>query len=339
MTPDEFARGQRGREGPAWRYLTAGKLAQQTRSAGSSPYDRVLSEAVQYRRLIGQGDAGLARASAGYPLIVAAERLNEDRAKTAPLKLMALADISSAEMHARTGVEIAVLEAWEALFFDVRNQQKATCWLVRHVVEQERSTGDPRFASQLKLALMAGAVAVRGLLDHADGQCLDEADRLFQRKLILSTKFDAAVEMPIDSEKSRLAFIKFQLQLMEGEQRQKLAERRLAQRCVEASHRHELDKLKLAEAAERRALDGSARDRKAEQKAARAAAAQRRRQEVGERQRETASRERQAQAAASPLAQLTWAAKTSPQDDVNAAAPNRAAGPAADADVAANIAA
>jgi hypothetical protein len=323
MTPDEFTRSQRGREGPAWRYFTAEKLARQTRSAGSSPYDRGLSEAVQYHRLIRRGGAGLARASAAYPLIAAAERLNENRAKTAPLKLMALAGMSPAEMHARTGVEIAEIEAWEALFFDVRHQQQATCWLASHVVEQERSTGDPQFASQLKLALMAGAIAVRGLLDHADGRCLDEADRLFQRRLVLTAKFDTAVEMPIDSEKGRLAFIKFQLQLMEGERRQKLAERRLAQRCVEASHRHELNRLKLAEAAERRALDRGARDRKAEQKAPRAAVAQRRRQAAGERQRETASRE--PQAAASTLVQLTWGAKLSPPDEVNAAAPNRAA--------------
>jgi len=321
VTQDEFARGQRGREGPAWRYKTAEQIARQTGPAAAPWHDRALSEAAEYLRLVNQGGASRARASAAYPLIAAAEGLNADDAKTAPLKLMALGELPLREMHARSGVEIAVLDTWELLFFDVRNQRKAIYWLVRCVVDKERSTGDPRFASKLKLALMLGPTAVRGLLDHADGKCLDEADRLFQRRLNLMAKFDAAVEMPIDSEKSRMRFIGFHIQLMESKQRLTLAEQQLAQRCAEACNRHELAKLRLAQAAELRARDQEARLRKDQQKVARAAMKQRRRRELHEHRQEAASRERQALAAGSPLAQLTWATKNAPSHEVISSPP------------------
>ena len=266
FTPEEFARVQRGIHGPAWRIHTATPC--ETRpGTPSALHDNVVLNFIKFRQLRGEAGEGIERASAAYPAIAAAERLNEDQETTARLKLMILVDMSDDEMCDRSGIDLITSRTWESLYFDVRGQRQATCWLASHVINHERNTGDPWLASKMKLAIIAGPVAVRAMLDTAEGIQLDEADRLFQRKITLSGKLDVAVEMPFDSEENRLRFVKLHLDLMFAEKRIALAERRLAQRCAEALQRHELAKMRLVRAAERAAgdlkdNDGQAGERK-----------------------------------------------------------------------------
>lgn len=220
---------------------------------------------------------------------------------------MVAADMTYDEMHARSGIEIAVLQLWEAYFYDVRPLRQATCWLAQQVVEPEIKAGRPQLAAQLRLAIMAGPIAVRSLLDMQNGVCLDEADRLFQRKLILQEKFEIASNLPLDSEKQQMFFLKTHVNILAAEKRQALAEQKLAQRCAEARDRFELRKLRLAQVAELRALKQSNRQRQAEQRAARRALAQRQAaQKVAAYDAQAALQALQCREAAGPLAQLRW---------------------------------
>ena len=309
FTPEEFARCQRGMKGPAWRVETAINMGIPPGMPSAAMGDETLLNFVKYRRLQSQDGRGAERASFAFPTIAAAERLNDDQEKIAPLKLMILADMSYDEMHARSGIDIAVLQTWEALFFDARHQRQATSWLAHQIVNRESKTGDLRFASKLKLAIMAGPVAVRGMLDMLDGICLDEADRLFQQKLTLGQKMDVAAEMSVDTDKTRMFFIKTNINLIAAEKRLALAEQKLAQRCVEARDRFELEKMRLEQAAEFAAIRLHEKQRKADARASRAALRRQAEQELGRYQQQAMQKAGACRAAESPLAQLRWNSK------------------------------
>ena len=271
FSPEEFVRVQRGMHGPAWRVITATPSATRP-GTPTELHDETLRSYIKYRRILGVDARGTKRASAAYPAIAAAERLNEDQDKTALLKLMILADMSDDEMRDRSAIDVITFRTWEALYFDVRGQRQSTSWLASQVINHERKMGDPRLASKMTLAIMAGPVAVRAMLDTAEGIQLDEVDRLFQRKITLSEKLDVAVEMPIVTEENRLRLMRLYVDLMTAEKRIALAERRLSQRSAKSLQRHELAKLRLEQAAQGAAGDQKESRRKAEERERRSAA-------------------------------------------------------------------
>jgi hypothetical protein len=157
------------------------------------------------------------------------------------------------EVQQRLGVEIAVVEAWEQIFFDVRDLRSATSWFAAHVIEPERAAGNLELVSELKLALGGGPVAARAILDCKGTLPLDEADRLFQQKLKLSMKFDQAVEMPLTTNQDSLKFLRLYMQLELETKRLELASQKLHQRCDAQRDRHELAKMRIELAAQRAA--------------------------------------------------------------------------------------
>lgn len=305
LYPEEFVRVRRAKAGPAWRSVLAEELSRQTSMRLRNLGDALLQGFIRYLRLKHR-DGGGKQAAARYPSLAAAEKLNGDRQQIAALKLMTVGDLPREEMHRRSGVDVEVLRAWEQLFYDVRNQRKATYWLARHVIDREANAGDPELAAQLRLAICAGPVAVRGMLDMQQGICLDEADRLFQRNLKWSEKFDLAVNRPVDTCRNQLFFVKTHMALRAEKQRLALAERKLAQRCSEARDRFELGKLRREQAAEFQALRESARLRKAVRRAAAKAERLRAEQELGRRHAEAARATMQRRILESPLGRLRW---------------------------------
>lgn len=305
LPPEDYARSQRAAAGPAWRSVLAEKWSQETSMRLTDLGDAVLHGFVRYLRLK-QREGGGKQAEARYPRYAAAEKLNTDPEQVAALKLMTVVDLPPEEMHRRSGVDVNVLRTWEQLFYDVRNQRKASLWLKRQVIDRETKAGDPELAAKLQMAIRAGPVAVRGMLDMQQGICLDEADRLFQRKLKLSEKFDLAVNLPVDTCNNRMFFAKTHIALMAEEKRLALAERKLAQRCSEACNRFELRKLRLQQAAEFQALRESARLRKAVRRAAEKAERIRAEQELGRRHAEAARTTMQQRILESPLGRLRW---------------------------------
>ncbi len=315
LNPQEFARAQRAVAGPAWRSVLAEKLSQQSSLRWTDRGDDVLRDFVRYLRLR-RREGGGTRSEARYPWFAAAEKLNADPEQVAALKLMTVVDLPRDEMHRRSGVAVDALRAWEQLFYDVRNQRKAVLWLARQVINRETKAGAPELAAKLRLAVCAGPVAVRGMLDMQQGVCLDEADRLFQRKLKLCEKLDLAVNLRVDTCQNSMFFVKTHFALMAEEKRLALAERKLAQRCAEARDRFELGKLRLQQAAEFQALRESARFRKVVRRAAAKAERLRAEQELGRRQAEAARAAMQRRILESPLGRLRWGAPATVRPEV-----------------------
>jgi hypothetical protein len=309
MKPEEFVRHHRGMLGPAWRANLAENMLIQQGTPLAGLADELLVGYGKYRRLSGPDGNGTDRAAARYPLFAEVERLNADTEKTAVLKLMVVADMPREEMQARTGIGINVLQVWEPLFFDARDQRQATSWLAVHVVNREAEAGNPELASRLKMAIMVGLVAVRGMLDMAKGICMDEADRLFQRKLKLNEKMDLAANLSVDNEKNRMFFMKSYIQLIAEEKRLALSEQKLSQRCAEARDRFELSKMRMEQAAEFRSLKLAEKQRLALQREFLAAQQRHAEQELGRYFRESERKAMEHCIAESPLAQLRWPAK------------------------------
>jgi hypothetical protein len=310
LNQDDFVRYQRSMNGPSWR----ARMAAQTKIRGGTRQAEVADESLmdfsKYLRIKGGDGPGNTRAAKLFPIIAAAERLNEDHEKTAVLKLMVAADMSHDEMHARSDVEISILKTWESLFFDARGQRQATGWLAHNIIEPELKAGNPELASKLKVALMAGPIAVRGMLDMQSGVCLDEGDRLFQRRIKLNEKFDVAANLPIDSERAQLFFMKLHVSLMAAEKRQAFAEQKLAQRCAEARDRFELEKLRLEQAAELKVVRCNERMREAERRAVGTASRQQATQELKRYQEEARWKAMHCRVTESPLARLRWSSQS-----------------------------
>lgn len=308
-SPEEFARRQRAMLGPSWRAQTAAQLDSRPGMPSPEFADESLRSFGKYLRLQRQGDDGVQRAAALFPTVAAAERLNGDLEKAAMLKLMVVADLPYDEMHGRTDVVVEVMKTWESLYFDARNQLQATSWLSHQVIDREVEAGNAELAAKLKLAILVGPVAVRGMLDMQSGICLDEADKLFQRRLTLSAKFDVAASMPVDTEKSCMFFIKTHVSLMAAENRQALAERKLAQRCTETRDRFEHAKLKKEQASEFEVLKENAKLRKAERRASREALRRQAARELDIYHEQALQKMQRCRVAESPLALLRWTSK------------------------------
>lgn len=306
MNREEFARYQRGMHGPSWRAQAASNREIRPGTRLAEVADDLLIEFSKYSRIKGRNSGGIERAAVHYPIIAAADKLNEDQEKTAALKLMVVADMPSEEMQSRSGTKTSILQAWENLFFDARNQRQATAWLCRHIIEPEVEAGNREFASKLKVAIMTGPIAVRGMLDMQQGICLDEADHVFQRRIKLNQKFDVTVNIPTDSERLQMFFMKLHVSLMAAEKRQATAEQRLAQCCAEARDRFELKKLRLEQAAEARLVRQNEKLRNAERRATGEASRRRSAEELTRYHAEARRKAMQCRAAESPLAQLRW---------------------------------
>jgi hypothetical protein len=243
-------RNHRGLLGPAWCFELARSITPDDVPPNFAAASPVLREAVDYLTRCAQGH--FIEASQRYPRIAAAEALQANIEQVERLKLMVLADLPRDEIAQRLAFDEPVIEAWESLFFDLRDLRQAHQWLAMHVVEKERQHGNQVQASQMTLAIMAGPVAVRALLDSGSPQPIDEAVRLFQRHLQLQLKLDQAVNLPLQTERANVRFIRVYIQLQQAQQRLDLARTKLELRCTEMRARHERQQ-ERRELAQRRA--------------------------------------------------------------------------------------
>jgi len=232
------------------------------------------------------------------------------------LQLMVLANMEVDEIHQRLGLPVVAIQAWEAIFFDAREMRQSSSWVEAHVIGKETRAGNHYLASRMRLAIAAGPVAGRAMLDADVELPLDEAARLYRRTLKLHLKFDQALNMPLDSERSRLRLIEMvRSSKLEG-QRIELARERLALRCQALHDRHQGDKLRLELAKKRAEIKLVEVQAKQGRAVAREAAKQRKvaaRQQFAALLRQAEKRALAARIAASPLAKLTWGSGVSSQ--------------------------
>jgi hypothetical protein len=267
---EQFNRDLRSLQGPAWRSRFAQELARSDNPLQVSTRDPLVIETAGYYALCSGGGDGSRRAAQKYPHVEAAFALQADdeptNSKTDAMKLLILANAPTAAIAERVGIEPAVVDAWERLFFDVRDLLGATGWLSSQVIEAASQAGDRALAARMKVALTAGIDGVEAILALDGGVPVDEAERILQRRRQLGLKFDEAVNMPIDNDRSRLRFIKLYLDLTLAEKKLNLASQKLAARCARARERHELAQLRLAAAAQRAEFKAREQAEKAERR-------------------------------------------------------------------------
>jgi hypothetical protein len=185
----------------------------------------------------------------------------------------------------------------------------AVGWIHWKVIEPERKAGRHELAARLKFVASAGPPGARAVLDLDTRVPLDEGQRLYDRRLKLFLKAEAAVELPIDSNRERMFFLRTYADIRLRENRLRLDEQRLQRRCHAALDKQELAKIRLELAHQRAERREAARERRErERRLIREAKAELRRSEAARRE---AAYVAEAQAAAAratvgPLAQLRW---------------------------------
>lgn len=229
--------------GPAWRYELAKTLPPHLSPTLEKRLDPLILELHAY--LTAAAIKGPDAAAAAFGLIANAERLQNDGEKSAVLMMMVLANMPVTEIAESAGLEQALVECWEKIFFDCRDLRQAGSWVAAHVVEPLHQTGKFELAARLKLALAAGPVAVRAVLKGDSRIPLEEAERLFERRLKLDLKADAACEMALTCPREATRFLKLYLGMHAERQRLQLAGDRLARRCEKACEERELAKQRI----------------------------------------------------------------------------------------------
>jgi hypothetical protein len=120
----DHAQAERGRRGPRCRWELAMELPFNHWDPQMQRYDEYIRDAHHFLELIAHSPVSAKQAEALYPQIVAAVTLDEDVAKVAELKIAVFGDLAPAEIVQRMGIDAAVLETWEALFYDARQSRK-----------------------------------------------------------------------------------------------------------------------------------------------------------------------------------------------------------------------
>jgi hypothetical protein len=240
---------------------------------------------------------------------VRAENLNANGGLTSQLQIAVLGELDGSEIADRFGLDQETLETWERLFFAARGERSRTGWVHAHIICPALKAGNADLAARLKLVAAGGPVAARAVLDCDSRVPVDKGEQLFDQRLKMHVKFQAACDMPLTSSRDRLAFIRLHTNMMSREKRLQLEERKLEQRCQEASDKHELAKLRLEFARERERQRLAARAHRDEERALLAEGQKHVEELRKEQRREQWEAERKAaivRAASSPLATLTW---------------------------------
>jgi hypothetical protein len=298
------AAAERSIVGPAWR----SKLVEQLPGRRSHRFVRACDEDVRrlhhYRQLCGSGAAGMQQALALYPKIASAEELNGSD-KLDLLKVAVLAGLDGREIARRLGSEEAVVDAWEKIYFDVRGMREAVSWIHFRVIVPERTAGREDLAARLKFVAAVGASGARAVLDLDTRAPLDEGQRLFDRRLKLFLKAEVAAEAPVQSDREKMFFLRTYADMQLQENRLRLQEQKIQQRCRADLEKQELAKIRLEFAHQRAERNAAARDRRErERRLIREAKAKLWRSEAA--RRKAMHMAEAARATVGPLAQLRW---------------------------------
>lgn len=254
---EKFIRVQRASLGPDWRTQLAARLDPRARRKNAERYDPLILELAEFhahrRRATDRGRRDENR----FSLIAQAEELNANSFLTRTLKLMVLANMSHAAMSLRSGIDFPVLSHWESLYFDARGQREAIVWMRTMVIDREIEQGESELAQKMKLALAAGSIGVELMLDTESDPPLDEADSLMRSRLRINLKVHRIADMPLGSCDDAVRHMKLHAQLINDEERLKVAHQKLELRCAESVRKHELAMERLRQA-ERRAQEQAA---------------------------------------------------------------------------------
>jgi hypothetical protein len=304
----DYAQAVCGLRGPRHRWELAGELPFNRWDPHMQSYDEHVRHAHHFRELVNHSPLGAKQAQALYPLIAAALALDEETAKVATLKICVFGDLDSAEIARRVGVDAAVVATWEALFYDARKSRDAFGWVVAHIINPELDAGNVDLATKLRLVAAVGPLGAIAILDAGSRAPLTAGEQLFRRKLNLYLKYDRALAMT-EGPECHLRFVRHYCDLRMQENRLKILEKQVAEKCNEALRKHELAEIRAQVALEREKGRAAREARKAEELALRKEGQRYARELESARKKALDLAEREgaeARAAASPLARLCW---------------------------------
>jgi hypothetical protein len=194
--------------GPNYRWKHALQYAASPQLARPQHVDQIGRVAARYVRAYQH--YGAERAKQKYPLIAAARALYENDQMLETFKLAVLGNLPQAEVAARLGVAVEIIEIAEVLFFQLGDLRESEAWLNCHVFLPAIKTGSTDSAAKMKLAYHGGPEMARELLDAQDGPPFGEAQRLVDQELLLHAKLQAALEFELDAA-SASEYIKYHL--------------------------------------------------------------------------------------------------------------------------------
>lgn len=262
-------------DGPGWRWKLAQTLVGNNSRWLRRLADQRVLEAQKYLRQREEGPVEAEKAAKKYRHLAAADLLNQNLETCDILKILVLGNCPATEIAERLQVDVEVVNAWEELHFDIRSARTAVDWVHLWVILPECQCGNGRLAAKMKLAFAAGPVAARAVLDAETQAPLDQGKKLFDQKLKLCLKFEEAVQLPLNTDKDKFSIIRLHMELLDREQRLRLAERKLEQRCQEAVAKQRVAEARLELAREREerrsreaAQRAAERDRKREERKA-----------------------------------------------------------------------
>ena len=309
MSPTKPALDAQSRQslrGPAWRSQLADRMAEGRAVSLMPQVDDYVRQACDVYRSRGQGDLD---GTSIDPDMRAAIEVHEDFGREDQLKILALGDVPTSTMAERTGLTTGAIEAWEALYFDVRPSRGATSWISGKVIQHELDQGNEALAAKLKLAYCGGPSGALAILDAESRVPLSAGERLFERQVALQVKFEQAAAVPLRTDREKARFLTTYARLQLDRERLRLAEVKLASRCTRALQKHELARLRLQNAAEREQRQFQEKQQKAQRRMDAQRLQAQQQAELREFHQALQLAEQNAavrRGAASPLAALTW---------------------------------
>jgi hypothetical protein len=221
--------------GPAWRSKQAERLARKDGPLPRAESDDLTRRTAEYLRVCRSGPDGESRAAEKYPDVAAAIRLWNNVAMAEQLRILVLANISIKEIAARLQIDEHIIMIAEQLFFDVRWALHASGWVVCQVIIPEIQAGAFDMAAKLRVAFFGGPVMARAILDARVRLPDNDADRLFDREVLLQLKLQEALEAPL-GDGERTEFLKLVLQYDINRRRLELDRKKFAYECEHAEH-------------------------------------------------------------------------------------------------------
>ncbi len=204
QTMQDIARDERSLHGPGWRCDLAEALIHRRLGPWQRRFGQEFIDLHHFRSLCAHSTVGEKQALALYPAIAAAEKLNADAVMAGHLKVAVLGELDPKEVARQFDIDEAVLRAWEMMYFDARDLRLARGWIDAHVIRPELAAGRADLAARLRMVSAVGAAAARAILQADTRLPSNEGQRLFERQLKLYLKFEAAIDMTLDTDKTRL---------------------------------------------------------------------------------------------------------------------------------------
>lgn len=294
--------------GPAWRWRVAGEKLTGGNFAFLAEQDPLAGMAAEFRVLAAETPDGAEQARRAQPLVGLASDLNVDETKAKQVKIMLLGGFEPHEIGEKLGIDPKVLMTWQDLFFDVGGENRCRDWLDRHVIGPTYEV-DVDLALTLQLAAVGGRTAVWLIFEGDAEAALGKAHKVILERLRLSARVVTANSIPLGSQRAMLRQLKLFAQITRDEQRLKLAENKLGEKCREAERKYQVGLAREQRIREREQQRYAEREQKRLEKQA-IKEARRQMKAYGERWAVAAEQaERQAvldRAGTSPLTALTW---------------------------------